>query len=152
METGDLIALYRKQCGMTIDDLAEKSGVPKGTLNKIIGGITKAPTLENMKSIAKALGKTLADFDEDTNIEKKSLAEINKPDYAVLFESLSEKDQKEIVAIMEYKAAQNADQPKSYRVAARGGMKTITMTDEEKEAFIEETEKAAKQKLPDDLI
>lgn len=65
MDTGDLISLYRKQSGMTIDELAQKSGVPKGTLNKIIGGVTKAPTLDNMKSISRALGKTLADFDED---------------------------------------------------------------------------------------
>ena len=45
MELGELISLYRKQKGMTIDELAEKSGVPKGTINKIIGGITKAPKL-----------------------------------------------------------------------------------------------------------
>lgn len=64
MEVGELISLFRKQSGMTIDELAAKSGVPKGTLNKIIGGVTKAPTLDNMKSIAKALGKTLADFDD----------------------------------------------------------------------------------------
>lgn len=50
---------------MTIDELATKSGVPKGTLNKIIAGTTKAPTLDNMKSIARALGKTLADFDDE---------------------------------------------------------------------------------------
>lgn len=70
METGDLISFYRKQAGMTIDELVEKSGVPKGTLNKIIGGVTKAPTLDNMKAIARALGKTLADFD-DFPIEAK---------------------------------------------------------------------------------
>ena len=70
MEVGELISFFRKQSGMTIDELAAKSGVPKGTLNKIIGGVTKAPTLDNMKSIAKALGKTLADFD-DTPIETK---------------------------------------------------------------------------------
>ncbi len=64
MEVGELISFFRKQSGMTIDELAAKSGVPKGTLNKIIGGVTKAPTLDNMKSIAKALGKTLADFDD----------------------------------------------------------------------------------------
>lgn len=64
MEVGALISLYRKQAGMTIDELAEHSGVPKGTLNKIIGGVTKAPTLPNMKAIAKALGKSLEDFDD----------------------------------------------------------------------------------------
>ena len=70
MELGELISFYRKQAGMTIDELAEKSGVPKGTLNKIIGNVTKAPTLDNMKSIARALGKTLADFDDMPRREK----------------------------------------------------------------------------------
>lgn len=65
MDTGELITQYRKQAGMTIDELVEKSGVPKGTLNKIIGGVTKAPTLDTMKAIARALGKRLADFDDD---------------------------------------------------------------------------------------
>lgn len=45
-----------------------RANVPKGTLNKIIGGITKAPTLETMRSIAYALGKKLADFDDEPNI------------------------------------------------------------------------------------
>lgn len=72
MEVGELISFFRKQAGMTIDELAERSGVPKGTLNKIIGGVTKAPTLDNMKSIAKALGKTLADFDDAPSNAKNS--------------------------------------------------------------------------------
>lgn len=73
METGDLITLFRKQAGLTIDELVEKSGVPKGTLNKIIGGVTKAPTLDNMKAIARALDKTLADFDDLPISTKKEL-------------------------------------------------------------------------------
>lgn len=64
MNLGDRISKYRKQKGMTIDDLAEKSGVPKGTLNKIIAGTTKAPTLETIRSIAYALDLTLNDFDD----------------------------------------------------------------------------------------
>lgn len=65
MEIGELISVYRKEAKMTIDELSEKSNVPKGTLNKIIGGITKAPTLDNVKAIASALGKTLDDFDDE---------------------------------------------------------------------------------------
>lgn len=81
MELGELITKYRKESGMTIDELSESSGVAKGTLNKIIGGVTKAPTLDNMKSIAHALGKKLADFDDDTEqdfytVDEQSL--INK--------------------------------------------------------------------------
>ena len=45
--------------------LAEMSGLPLGTLNKIIYGDTKSPTLDNMQAIAKALGCTLDDFVED---------------------------------------------------------------------------------------
>lgn len=64
MELGEMIARYRKDADMTIEELSESSGVPKGTLNKIIAGTTKAPTLDTMKAIAKALGKRLADFDD----------------------------------------------------------------------------------------
>lgn len=34
MELGAIISQKRKQAGLTIDELAERSGVPKGTLNK----------------------------------------------------------------------------------------------------------------------
>lgn len=68
MELGELISFYRRQAGITIDELSEKSGVPKGTITKIIGGVTKAPTLENVKAIARALGVKLSDFDDDPEI------------------------------------------------------------------------------------
>lgn len=84
MKTGELITLYRNQAGMTIDELVEKSGVPRGTLNKIISGDTKAPALDKMKAIAKALGKTLNDFarDEegDLDLKIKTPPSPDKPD------------------------------------------------------------------------
>lgn len=89
MEIGKLITQYRIEAKLTIDDLSEKSGVPKGTLNKIIGGVTKSPTFANVLSIAKALGKTLNDFSEyqienntqqnkDLNIKYQALDEHGK--------------------------------------------------------------------------
>jgi transcriptional regulator with XRE-family HTH domain len=66
MDIGELISFYRKEAKITIDELSRKSGVPKGTINKIIAGTTKAPTLDNIKAIAHALGKTLSDFDNDS--------------------------------------------------------------------------------------
>lgn len=68
MELGELVSFYRRRAGLTIDDLADKSGVPKSTINKIIGGTTKAPTLENVKAIARALGVRLADFDSEPEL------------------------------------------------------------------------------------
>ena len=55
MKFGELISLYRQQAGLTVDELVEKSGVPKGIMTKTIGGVIKAPTLASVKAIAHAL-------------------------------------------------------------------------------------------------
>lgn len=60
------ISEYKKKLGMTTEELSEKSGVPVGTLNKILSGATKDPKLETLKSIAKVLGLSLNDFDDNT--------------------------------------------------------------------------------------
>lgn len=57
---------YKRRLGMTTAELAEKSGVPKGTLDKILSGVTKDPKLETLKAIARVLGCTLDDFDDQT--------------------------------------------------------------------------------------
>lgn len=46
-------------------ELSEASGIPIGTLNKIIYGETKSPTLDSMQAIAESLGCTLDDFVSD---------------------------------------------------------------------------------------
>lgn len=69
MDLGNLITQYRKEAGFTIDELAERSGVPKGTINKIISGTTKAPSLDTIRLLAYALGKRLADFDQEADSE-----------------------------------------------------------------------------------
>lgn len=74
MELGDYISIYRKEAGLTIDELALRSSVPKGTINKIIAGTTKSPTLETVQNIASALGKTISDFTEPTIKTKKAPA------------------------------------------------------------------------------
>lgn len=87
MELGEMISLYRKEAGLTIDELATESGVSKGAINKIISGETKAPTLDKMKALARALGKTLNDFMDDpisiaSEFSKEEFAHIKK--YRVL--------------------------------------------------------------------
>ena len=37
---------YKKKMGLTTEDLSRLSGVPIGTLNKILSGATKDPKLE----------------------------------------------------------------------------------------------------------
>ena len=58
------IAEYKKALGLTTDELSQRSGVPIGTLNKILSGATKDPKLETLKSIARVLGLSLNDFDD----------------------------------------------------------------------------------------
>ena len=60
----------RQESGMSLDDLSEKSGVPKGTLAKITSGITKAPSLETMRSLVYAMGYTLDDLDRGIKTKK----------------------------------------------------------------------------------
>ena len=45
--------------------LSNLSGVPLGTLNKILYGITKEPSVNAIQNIANALGYTLNDFVSD---------------------------------------------------------------------------------------
>ena len=59
------IAEYKKKLNLTTEELSVKSGVPVGTLNKILSGATKDPKLETLKAIAKVLGLSLNDFDDE---------------------------------------------------------------------------------------
>ena len=62
MELSERIGKLRRQAGLTVDELAERSGVAKGTLNKITGGVTKNPTVSVARDIARALGVTLGEL------------------------------------------------------------------------------------------
>lgn len=64
MSLGSRINEIRKEKNISIDELSEKSGVPKGTLSKITAGITTSPTLDTVKAIARALDCRLDDFDD----------------------------------------------------------------------------------------
>lgn len=58
------ISEYKKKFNMTTEELSVKSGVPVGTLNKILSGATKNPKLETLKAIARVLGLSLNDYDD----------------------------------------------------------------------------------------
>lgn len=70
------IAELKKKLGLTNEELSRLSGVPKGTIDKILSGVTKDPKLETLKAIARVLGCTLDDFDDTYN-----KPESNEPSY-----------------------------------------------------------------------
>jgi phage repressor protein C with HTH and peptisase S24 domain/DNA-binding XRE family transcriptional regulator len=62
------INFFKKEQKLTNEDLARLSGVPKSTIDKITSGLTYDPKLETVRAIAKALGKTINDFDDDDEV------------------------------------------------------------------------------------
>ncbi len=60
----DKIAELKKKKGLTNEELSNLSGVPKGTIDKILSGVTKDPKLETLKAIARVLECSLDDFDD----------------------------------------------------------------------------------------
>lgn len=68
------IAEYKKKLNLTTEELSERSGVPVGTLNKILSGATKDPKLETLKSIARVLGLNLNDFDDEYSNKPHTIA------------------------------------------------------------------------------
>lgn len=60
----EYIKVAKKKKGLTNDELSKKSGVPLGTLNKILSGHTPGPQFETVKAICKALEISLAELDD----------------------------------------------------------------------------------------
>lgn len=55
MELRDILAKLKTENGLTTEVLSRISGVPKGTLNKLLNGETRNPTGSTLKKIADAL-------------------------------------------------------------------------------------------------
>jgi len=70
MSLGSKINEIRKQKGLSIDELCDLSGIPKGTLSKITAGITTSPTLDTVRAIASALECKLDDLDDNQSAKK----------------------------------------------------------------------------------
>ena len=58
MELKDILAKLKSENGFTTDQLSRRSGVPKGTLNKLLNGETRNPRGDTLQKIAAALGCT----------------------------------------------------------------------------------------------
>ncbi len=56
MELREKIAQLKSQRGLTTELLSARSGVPVGTINKLLNGETKNPTARTLQKLADALG------------------------------------------------------------------------------------------------
>lgn len=80
----EIINTIKKRMNLTTEELSKLSGVPIGTLNKILNGTTKDPKLETLKALARVLNCTLDDFD-DVKQEKETLF-TRLPDFVTTLE------------------------------------------------------------------
>ena len=62
MKLGAKLARLKAENGLTTEALSLKSGVPKGTLNKLLNGETRNPTVSTLQALAEALGCPLAEL------------------------------------------------------------------------------------------
>ena len=74
MELHEILTERRRQIGMSMEDLVEASGVAKGTVSKIMAGITRNPQIESLKAITYALGLRLEDLDTESSASGLSSA------------------------------------------------------------------------------
>ncbi len=60
----DNIREMKAQSGLTTTEIAEKSGIPEPTLEKLFAGTTKDPKLGTMQQLVHFFGHTLDDLDD----------------------------------------------------------------------------------------
>lgn len=86
----------KNELNMTTEELSERSGVPLGTLNKILAGQTMDPKFETLKAICKALEIRLSDLDEyesqngyylDPEAAKIAQEVQSRPELKILFDA-----------------------------------------------------------------
>lgn len=51
----DELKRIKNEQGLTYEDIAEKSGIPLSTVQKVLGGKTKAPRASTVEAIEKAI-------------------------------------------------------------------------------------------------
>jgi transcriptional regulator with XRE-family HTH domain len=112
----DIINKIKKNKNLTSRQLAKKSGVPLGTINKILCGVTSNPKLETLKAIADALECKIDDFNIIDNVKSNNelyndyfLANEEK-NLIFKYRQLSSKQKKEIYDYVEFKLYQNANE------------------------------------------
>ena len=100
-----------KEKGYNTARLAELSGISVSTVNKIVYGIAKNPTLDNVQAIAKALGCTLdelvgeeskdSSYYLDSEAAEMAQAMFERPEMRVLFDASRKATKEDIETVAE---------------------------------------------------
>jgi transcriptional regulator with XRE-family HTH domain len=117
MDVVGLIKHYKKEHKLNSEQLSKKSGVPLGTLTKILSGATSEPKFSTVVALAKALNcPAEAFFDLET-------VDLGKVELLNIYNRLDERGKQVLVSVAksEYRSCnQNKDK---FLMAARKGSK-----------------------------
>lgn len=105
----DRIRSLSKEKGISLSFICRKLGVAPVYFIDIEKSSRDIPE-DKLSVIADILNTTPEYLKGETDIKEKPAGE-SKPDYLVKFDSLPEKDRKEVIALIEYKAAHLDDIP-----------------------------------------
>ena len=100
----EVINVLKKKKRLTSEQLSNESGVPLGTLNKILNGTTKDPKLETLKALARVLDCRLDDFDDSKPNKQKEEPKNQLETIAAHFdgEEFTENDKDDIENFIKY--------------------------------------------------
>ncbi|WP_158408511.1 helix-turn-helix domain-containing protein [Desulfosporosinus fructosivorans] len=108
----ELVGKLKQAQGLKTDELAQLSGVPVGTLNKILNGQTKNPSLETVFALAHALGCSVDDFDDEDTIKKDNPIEglpEEIQDLISRWDKLSNENKLKITGMIDLKLSEQED-------------------------------------------
>jgi transcriptional regulator with XRE-family HTH domain len=77
MSIGEIVKERRKAKKLNQTELAEKAGIKQATISRLESGTNDNITIENLRSIAAALGCSVVDLLPDTD-KKKQKAAVDK--------------------------------------------------------------------------
>lgn len=86
----------RKRQGLSVEELAEKSNLPKSTVEKVIFGVTKDPRKSTIDAIKRALGLSEEGYRDTLPFEVTPMEE----ELVRTFRTLSEEDKQLLFILM----------------------------------------------------
>ena len=95
------INILKKQMGITTEELSKRSGIPAGTLNKILSGQTSDPKLETVKAIARVLECSIDEFVDDDGKFSKNVFTVEECRLVEKYRSLDSHGRKAVDAIID---------------------------------------------------
>ena len=93
----DKLKEMKKESRKTSQQLADETGIPKSTIDKLFSGKTKEPYLQSTRLLVHAMGYTLDDLDDLDDSFDQKVTDIQKEQLISNYDQLNELGRKKLV-------------------------------------------------------